>query len=140
MFNSTDARSYSTHNHPKTLQENKAPTDESIRLLNEFQEKIQENFIKSFRFEKDENNCIKGSVTLLRHPYGLKIVIVIQYELNGVLHQAQREIDEMDIKIITKPSALILLKKEIADAVADSLGVDPLIDYLKAYKIRKCSN
>ena len=69
-------------NYPQNVnvKEEKAPTDESIRLLNEFEDKARKNFIKKFPIE---SNIFKGEVYLFRDVEGDWINVHIRYILNG---------------------------------------------------------
>ena len=46
------------------VKEQKAPTDDSIRLLNEFQEKTLNNIISKI---KVDNNIVKGEIFLINN-------------------------------------------------------------------------
>ncbi|KKN28980.1 hypothetical protein LCGC14_0848770 [marine sediment metagenome] len=131
MFNSfPDNRRYTTHNYPKVLKEIKAPTDDSIRLLEEFREKAKRDFMKSFRFEGDENTVTKGSVSFIKKPLTCDVVIFIQFDLNGTLHQIQRPVKEIDIVSLQKIDALKMLQREMIFALANKFGVDDIVRYL----------
>lgn len=84
-FHSHDNRSYL--NFPDTLkvEEKKAPTDESIRLLNEFQEKALDNLIAKVEVK---DNLVTGTVMafeMARTTAAIQyeIMIICKFKING---------------------------------------------------------
>lgn len=63
------------------ITEHKAPTDESIRLLNEMQEKAKENILKTVYI--DENSLKAVCVYYLTTPDSMMIECRIRFNLNG---------------------------------------------------------
>jgi hypothetical protein len=76
----------STHiRYPDTIKEVKAPTDESIRLLNEFQEKALDNLISKVEVN---NNLIEGTVMAfdMAHTSASiqhEVKIICKFKING---------------------------------------------------------
>lgn len=76
----------STHiRFPDTIKDVKAPTDESIRLLNEFQEKALDNLISKVEVK---NNLVEGTVfafEMARTSASLQheVIIICKFKING---------------------------------------------------------
>ena len=78
------------------IHEHRAPTDESIKLLNEMQEKTLKNIVAQF---KVDNNVLSGIVTyfsldMIHYQY----LGVFQFKLNGIEHSISEKIDKFDLK------------------------------------------
>lgn len=66
------------------ITEKKAPTDESVRLLNEMQEKAQRNIISTIRIEE---NCLKAIVVYFQDDIEKdRVKYQIRFNLNGKDH------------------------------------------------------
>jgi len=77
-----------------TVHEHKAPTDESVKLLNEMQEKAQRNILKTIKIEE---NYLKAVVVIFKNnfiedriDYGAKFI------LNGEEHIVEGYIDKFE--------------------------------------------
>jgi hypothetical protein len=66
----------------KTVHEHKAPTDESIKLLNEMQEKARHNILATMELE---SNVLKANGIFFQndHPAYNNIAIALRFILNG---------------------------------------------------------
>ena len=104
-----------------TITENRAATDESVKLLNEFQEKSLENLIKTVKIS---NNVIDGVIFLFQvNAASFQRRFVFIFKINGVEHKIEdnydidnimhfsnsRNIDETANKIISKLSEIIAI-------------------------------
>jgi len=78
----------------QTVTERKAPTDESIRLLNEFQAKAQQNFIDHIKV--DMSNFCKANVFFFNHDLRGDIQFFIEFEFNGEKYQLEGSIDRTE--------------------------------------------
>lgn len=70
---------------PDTIKEVKAPTDESVRLLNEFQEKALDNLISKVEVK---DNMIEGTVMafeMARTAMAIQhdVIIICKFKING---------------------------------------------------------
>lgn len=78
-----------------TINENRAPTDESVRLLNEMQQKAQENIVQTIKVEGNEVNglimLLRSGRTLLGYEY------ILKFTLNGHEQIIQGNLDHWDI-------------------------------------------
>ncbi len=81
MFNKTSilfdgSPQYGFYEH----KEYRAPTDDSVKLLREMEEKAQEQILKSVRLD---NNALKSVVHMYRNHLSCEIIFAVQIELNG---------------------------------------------------------
>ena len=90
MFDRTFFYGGNTH-HRVTLEEKRAPTDESVRLLREMETKAREQVIKSVSLP---GNDLRGTVHVMRDPLSCGSKVVFLFELNGKKHQHQIFLDE----------------------------------------------
>ncbi|AKE44802.1 hypothetical protein AU106_gp171 [Sinorhizobium phage phiM9] len=83
MFNKTVivAGRPTTTNHYSTITEKRAPTDESVRLLKEFEEKAEAKVLKAMRLE---TNNFKAVIQKQQAFEVGDIVYVVIYELGGI--------------------------------------------------------
>lgn len=79
-----------------TITEKRAPTDESIRLLNEFQEKAKENIIKSIVIDSNIAKCV--CIYYQDVLFDNKILFHIRFILNGKEHVVSDSIDCFEIQ------------------------------------------
>lgn len=65
---------------------NRAPTDESVKLLKEFEEKAKEKFLGQFRVE---SNSLKACAVYLHHNITGEREVFVKFTLNGKEHRAE---------------------------------------------------
>lgn len=99
-----------THNH------HHAPTDESIKLLKEFEEKSYTKVIDSFQCII---NALNATVIITDVNFGKDLIIKIN--LNGVEYIFQKHISSIHITILNKDELWQDIKKSFSCFVADSL-------------------
>ena len=95
---------YTTLNANVRVTEQKAPTDESIKLLNEFQEKARENIIDSIHIK---NNVFEAVALFFQNEFpqrGFKMMI--KFKLNGTEYKEKFDIDDMEYYEATKQDAI----------------------------------
>lgn len=111
----------------KTVREYKAPTDESIRLLNEMQEKAQQNIINTVLI--DENN-IKGiSIYFQDEIITNKIKYFLRFILNGKEYSVNGQISRDEWNAMNRSVYIALdsnfmikeLHKKFSEAIAAEL-------------------
>ena len=61
MFDTYVKRTTTAPAYPQTIHEHRAPTDESIRLLKEMEDKVKDNFVTSIIVEE---NIVNGAITI----------------------------------------------------------------------------
>lgn len=90
----------STHiRFPDTIKEIKAPTDESIKLLNEFQEKALDNLISKIEVK---NNIVEGTVCafeMARTTAALQheVMIICKFKINGHEYVVEKGINRDEL-------------------------------------------
>lgn len=106
----------------KTVKEERAPTDESIRLLDEFQEKAEDRIIKSFNIQ---NNDISAGILVLA-PQGAdydslyKLTVHYRYKLNNNTYQGKGQIDK-SVYRGDQMEVVRLLFDDMSKVIADGL-------------------
>lgn len=76
------------------ITENKAPTDESVRLLNEMEEKARQNIIATIKIDE---NFLKAIVIYYRDEMITnRMIYHIKFELNGKEHKIEDFIDNFE--------------------------------------------
>lgn len=100
LFSTTHRHSHdnSTHiRYPDTVkvQEYKAPTDESIRLMEEAHDKAIQNIIAKV---KVENNLVNGECFCFEQPWNIHDVkLVFKFEINGKKFVVEKELSRRDL-------------------------------------------
>lgn len=67
----------------QTIHEHKAPTDDSIRLLNEFQTKAKESIIAKCDIKDNTINGVTVAFSSAHHSASLKGEVWIKFSING---------------------------------------------------------
>lgn len=98
IFSTTN--NYHTNNVPYekevTINEHKAPTDESVRLLNEMQEKAKKNIIQTIKIG---DNVLNAVVIYYQDDFiGHNINFTIRFTFNGKEYFIQDSIDKYEYK------------------------------------------
>lgn len=113
-----------------TITENRASTDESIKLLNEFTEKVKENIIKGVVIETNIIKCVcnyyKDEVIERR------ILFCLKFLLNGKEHIVNGHYDYDDARTIRLRDEFLMefLFKRFSEAIATELMKQD-IEFLK---------
>lgn len=88
---------HSTHiNFPDTvrIEEHKAPTDESIRLMEEMHQKALQNIVSHV---KVEDNLVNGEIFLIHQPWlGNEFKIICKFKINGTEFTVEKELDRLN--------------------------------------------
>ena len=91
---------HSHHHSHKTkveVTENRAPTDESIKLLREMEEKIKQDIIKSVYVK---NNVVEGVVFAYKPPIDLTTVrLTIRFKLNEIEYNVDTEMERKPLHL-----------------------------------------
>lgn len=95
-----------------THKEYRAPTDESVKLLKEFQEKAQKEVIKSVRLD---NNDFKAVIQHYRDYSSCDTKLRAVFELNG-----RREVLDMVIRAEMQDPVVEILKA-MSDRIAEKM-------------------
>ena len=73
------------------VKEYKAPTDESVKLLNEMTEKSLANIVKQFATQDNDFNF---GVMVYKNPMRFITEVIIKFKLNGKDHEMRFDVDE----------------------------------------------
>ena len=102
----------------RTVHEHRAPTDESVKLLQEMEQAAKDNFLGRFDFK---DNKLNGAVAVMSDYLNNEFVLVILFSLNGHEHRAEVRESMSNHKAITEDTAKYLLAESIAKAVTKEL-------------------
>ena len=92
MFDSYSSRTYVTEQrYPQTIHNHRAPTDESIKILNEMQEKAEKNLLA--KHIVGENSISGVEIELATNCLGKQVWI--GFDLNGRKHLARCSVDPL---------------------------------------------
>lgn len=121
----------STHHHSYggpsrvdvNVTEKKAPTDESVRLLAEMQQKVIDNVLGQLKIDV---NGVTGEILVLRQPWSLcSIAIGVAYNINGKRHHFKTDINDVEVwqqenefHCSQNEAILRLFAKKFADHIA----------------------
>lgn len=86
-----------TIRNPETIHvhEHKAPTDESIKLLEEMHDKALKNIISKV---KVEDNLVNGECFAVEHPWNMNEVrLIFKFKINGQEFVIEKEISRSEI-------------------------------------------
>lgn len=105
------------------VDENRAPTDESVRLLNEMQDKAMHNLMNKIVVE---DNDLKGKIFIFREMYPFdQYVAFIQFTLNGKQYEVRSELDSRFMSLL---DAKDHLREAMRDAILEQLVRNVEID------------
>jgi DNA-binding FadR family transcriptional regulator len=115
------------------INEHKAPTDESIRLLNEFQEKAKHNIIYQ---QAVTSNNFTFHVTIFRHHFNETLDVWVKFNINGSDYELRfpfnlRDVmsDAIRIESHYHPISQIIdkmLRQKIAEIISEHIEIPEL--------------
>jgi hypothetical protein len=112
------------HHGPVTITEHRAPTDESIKIMKEMEQKVLENIISSIR---SEDNYLNAAAFLVRDNLMGNWNIHVKYTYNKHQRVVKYSFDFLDIK--QGMDYIILKTKEaIAEDIAQVIVNSTLFD------------
>ena len=97
------------------VDENKAPTDEQVRLLNEMQDQAAHNLMNKIVIE---DNDIKGKIFIFKEHFSDQFVAYIQFTMNGQPYEVRAEVAS---RMMSLRDAKDHLREAMRDAILDSL-------------------
>jgi hypothetical protein len=102
------------------VDEHRAPTDESVRLLKEMEEKAEARVLDRARVG---NNVVEGSAVLFANPTGIDNTLVLLFRING--RDFQRRVSVPASWALSSKEALLdKLTEAMASEVLLSLRLD----------------
>ncbi|MGE5681836.1 MAG: hypothetical protein ACM34K_13235 [Bacillota bacterium] len=115
----------------KTVTINRAPTDESIKLLNEMSEKVINNIIGTYKLE----NCpIDNIAILVLAPIDMNHRLVIKFKINGKEHI---------VKVVIEPQYLMdksTMINKICEEIKNAMNHEIMMTILKDAKVNELNN
>lgn len=115
-----------------TVNEHRAPTDKSVELLNEMTEKVKQNIIESIQVK---DNIINGAVIYFQNNmFPDKVRFVVKFQLNGVDHTVEGEIDRWELMgaSTNTPFKSEKVLRVVYQKVAGLIALDLLKDFVKS--------
>ena len=98
MFDRYVVREGSRHTYSTVeVNEHRAPTDASVRLLNEMQEKARENLVDSFSVC---DNAFKGEILVFRDHFSNEFVVYFVFSINGNKYKFEERIFTFDNNLL----------------------------------------
>jgi hypothetical protein len=105
--------SYHSHTHT----ENRAPTDDSIRLADELRDKLLNQMLDSVRVG---NNTLEAQVFMKKDDWVFQTRFIVRYKINNQRHQTDVVVDDLDDVKYAGVSEKTLI--QIRDAVAKDVA------------------
>lgn len=112
MFNTTVIKQGTKEYVPYVKEIKRAPTDKSVELLNEMQEKARKNIIDSISLR---NNIFDATFFVSDSPHDFQKVITYKYLLNGNKYHGEIKGD-FDFGL-TRYQVLDIIREKIADSL-----------------------
>lgn len=125
MFDRTVINEGDTHTY---VTEKRAPTDESIRLLREMENKAKEEVIKSISLPSNE---FSGVVHLIRDHLSCQTNVVVLFKLNGKDHKVPISLDDF------KDDSLEKRMEKVLNDVSDYLSASILQNVFEAQQMKE---
>lgn len=96
-FHSSDNSTHIRYPDTVNVHEHKAPTDESIRLMEEMHDKALKNIIAKV---KVDDNLVKGECFLLNQPWNdNELKMIFKFKINGTEFNIEREFSRRDLDL-----------------------------------------
>jgi len=118
MFDTYINRTSPAYPQTVTKHEHRAPTDESVKLLREMEEKAKEQVLESYRFDAD-NDLANGYVVVSRSPQHLKLIITVIFNLNGKEYTINEDIREDKFKYEDKMEVWRYFLTKVSRAITE---------------------
>lgn len=115
MFGRTEHHYHTTNS---TTVEKRAPTDESVRLLKEFERAARDNIEASIRLQ---GNAFKAHIMKQMDYLAWDKSYVVLYELNGTRHRAE-------IRIMDRQQGMDEVKEELLTQLGQHIAANVLAD------------
>jgi hypothetical protein len=129
MFNTTIIKSSETKYVPyeKTVIEKRAPTDQSVAILYEMQEKCQKAILDSVEIK---DNGLEGVAVIRKNPLKLKFEIAYRFTLNGIEYTGSVETncisfsknDNEALRSLFKAMAIDISEKIVITLMPDAIN------------------
>lgn len=110
---------HTTVNENVRLEEHRAPTDESVKLLREMEDKAREQVIWSYHTALD--NDIHGTVVVVADPKSTDTIAEIMFTLNGVKSRTRVRLTAQELQADPAVIGRQLLSERLAEGIAGML-------------------
>lgn len=100
MFDSTVIRTGPSH---MTVSEHRAPTDDSVRILRELEDRAMQGILKVVEVK---NNLFEGKAIFMRHSPLQEVQLVAMFMLNGKKFTVKSSVSEMEYLMHGEAKAL----------------------------------
>ncbi len=105
-----------------TTHEHRAPTDDSVRILSEMEQKALDRVLMAVSVA---DNSFNGSVVVMANPMTLGNTTWVKFKLNGVEHKMKFDGPHgAELMAASQESWIIRLRDEIAHEIANRLTID----------------
>jgi len=129
MFNRTSINTYNSCPDEIKVVEKKAPTDESIRLLNEFQQKAFDNVVACVQLSNNELKDI--TCWIYNDEYSFNERARVRFKLNG------KQIDfnfKLPSKFVDSCDIIPMIKQHILDKLTEVVLIGSFERIVEVYK------
>ena len=118
-----------SHYHRVSINEKRAPTDESVKLLAEMQDKAQKSVIAAYRVKTNGFTC---DVIACEDMLGNCYTLVTKYSLNDHEHEVTTYIDKFDLnrsggKIEESKFIWDAVKSDVVKSISENILIKPAI-------------
>lgn len=135
-----------TRNVTVSKTEHRAPTDDSIRLYQEMEEKAKSNVAFAFGVRDNKLELISCGIVdpLKSRGDDLGVTLYLQFNLNGFIHRLSKEVDSWEMNTVLRKTYVVdvpeydykavlnYFKSEIAEIISDQLFSSPeIIELMK---------
>ena len=104
--------------YPQEVHEYRAPTDDSIRILNEMTTKAMKNLISTFEVDDNYLKCVMG---VFKDDYGLRFRVIGYFTLNDHKYDIDYTLKEEPDKERLSQLLIANLEKAVAHALKHEL-------------------
>lgn len=112
-------------------EEHRAPTDDSVRLLQEMQDKARDSIVLAMRTESNGFKCLTHVFT--DHSRNV-MVMRLRFWLNEIEHDKEIELPN-SFAAANRTAWLLLIRDEIAKAIAGTIVINTSADGIGICKI-----
>ena len=108
------------HQHNTSVIEKRAPTDESVKLLQEMQQKAFDSVFLQYRVD---TNVVNGMVSYILNDFEIPFATIIlwHFNLNGEQYEIKEEFKEIEAKMKGKEFAMRSLFEKVANKLAEQM-------------------
>jgi len=113
------------------VKEYRAPTDESVKLLNEMQKKALDNIVSQF---STSNNHLQMKCAVVENNYEQARLFISKFTLNGKSHRFDIKINSLDVQ--TEEDLITSVYERVCAELAKEF-MQPLFNEMKSLYIHR---